>query len=38
MIKAKVYERLSMLQALFSELFLERAQVKKKKKIYIYIY
>ena len=35
-IKAKVYERLSMLHALFSELFLERAQVKKKK-IYIYI-
>ena len=39
MIKASIYERLSMFQALFSELFLGRAQIKEKKKyIYIYIY
>ena len=38
MIKASIYERLSMFQALFSELFLGRAQItgkKKKKKEYI---
>ena len=39
MIKASIYERLYMFQALFSELFLGRAQIKEKKKnIYIYIY